>query len=81
MRKNKIQDAVKKDYLVRTRSDIDTYEAKVNDKARSLAAFESGALVVSTDYFKPRNGYKTDYYIVLPGAQPARINPLNGSKK
>jgi hypothetical protein len=81
LRKNEIQDAVKKGYLVRSRSDIDTYEAKVNDKTRAQAAFESGAQVISTDYFKLGNAYKTDYFIVLPGAQAARINPVNGVEK
>ena len=72
-------------HLVRTRSDIDTYEAKINDKTRAQAAFESGAQVVSTDYFKPGNGYKTAYFVALPEGKPARINPVNakgqGGKK
>jgi hypothetical protein len=80
MRQTEIQDAVKKGYLVRTRADIDTYEAKINDKTRAEAAFKSGAQVVSTDFFKPGNFYKTTYVVALPGAKPARINPVNSIK-
>lgn len=71
-----ISEAVKEGYLVRTRSDIETYEAKVNDMTRANAAFESGAQVVSTDFYQPGNTYGTNYVIKLPGSNPARINPL-----
>ncbi len=79
IRKNEIMEHVKNGYLVRSRTDIDTYEAKVNDRTRSVAAFESGAQVLSTDYFKPGNAYGTDYYITLPGNNPVRINPVNSN--
>jgi len=75
-RKAEIEEAVKMGYLVRTRADIDTYEAKINDKKRATAAFNSGAQVVSTDYFKPGNAYGTEYFVELPSGKPARINPL-----
>ena len=78
MRKEDIQKAVEKGYLVRTRSDIECYEAKVNDKTRANAAFESGAQVISTDFFKPGNSFKTDYYIQIPNKKPVRVNPVNG---
>jgi hypothetical protein len=76
VRKDDIQQAVKKGYLVRTRADIDTYEAKMNDHTRAKAAFKSGAQVVSTDYFKPGNFYATEYYVSMPNGKPVRINPL-----
>ncbi|WP_020533239.1 Ca2+-dependent phosphoinositide-specific phospholipase C [Flexithrix dorotheae] len=81
MRKEEIKAAVKKGYLVRTRSDIETYEAKVNDMSRAKAAFESGAQVISTDFFKPGNNYGTDYFVQLPNEKPVRINPVNGNSK
>ena len=71
-----ISEAVKEGYLVRTRSDIETYEAKVNDMRRANAAFESGAQVVSTDFYQPGNAYGTNYVVKLPGSNPARMNPL-----
>ena len=76
MRKTEIQDYVKKGYLVRTRADIDTYEAKVNDLSRAKAAFESGAQVVSTDFFRKGNAYGTDYVVKLPSNGVARISPV-----
>ncbi|MDP9959222.1 Ca2+-dependent phosphoinositide-specific phospholipase C [Chryseobacterium lathyri] len=80
VRQNEIQKLVKEGYLVRTRSDIETYEAKVNDRTREKAAFSSGAQIVSTDFFKKGNTYGTDYYVTLPGGETARCNPINSSK-
>ncbi|SHK13727.1 Ca2+-dependent phosphoinositide-specific phospholipase C [Chryseobacterium polytrichastri] len=77
VRQNEIQKSVKEGYLVRTRSDIETYEAKVNDRTREKAAFSSGAQIVSTDFFKKGNTYGTDYYVTLPGGETARCNPEN----
>jgi len=78
MRQEDIQQAVEAGYLVRSRADIDCYEAKVNDTTRAQAAFMSGAQVISTDFFKPGNVFGTDYYITLPNKQPIRVNPVNG---
>lgn len=78
MRKESIQEQVKQGYIVRSRSDIETYEAKVNDMSRAKAAFESGAQVISTDFFRPGNPYGTDYVVELPGGGDVRCNPVNG---
>ncbi|WP_306622204.1 Ca2+-dependent phosphoinositide-specific phospholipase C [Chryseobacterium ginsenosidimutans] len=77
VRQNEIQKLVKEGYLVRTRSDIETYEAKVNDRTREKAAFSSGAQVVSTDFFRKGNTYGTGYYVTMPGGETARCNPVN----
>jgi len=77
MREADIQQRVKEGYLVRTRSDIETYEAKVNDHHRTEAAFRSGAQVVSTDFFRPGNAYGTDYVVSLPGGEAVRCNPVS----
>lgn len=76
-RLEEIKAYVKQGYLVRTRSDIETYEAKVNDHTRAEAAFSSGAQVISTDFFRKGNTYHTDYFVELPGGNPARLNPIN----
>lgn len=76
VRQNEIQKAVKAGYLVRTRSDIDTYEAKVNDPSRAKAAFDSGAQVVSTDFFQDGNPYGTPYVVRLPGGAEYRCSPV-----
>lgn len=82
MREDEIKKLVEKGYLVRTRSDIETYEAKINDYKRAEAAFRSGAQIVSTDYFRPGNNYGTDYFVKLPnGKKAARCNPINAKDK
>jgi len=79
VRKDEIIEYVNKGYLVRSQTDIETYEAKVNDKKRAVAAFQSGAQVLFVDYFKPGNVYGTDYYITLPGNKPVMVNPVNSN--
>jgi len=74
-----IQARVREGYLVRTRSDIETYEAKVNDTRRMKAAFASGAQIVSTDFYREPNLYSTPYVVKLPGDDDYRCNPVNAS--
>jgi len=80
VREEEIRDAVSKGYLVRSRADIDCYEAKVNDKTRAQMAFASGAQVVSTDFFRPGNAFGTEYYVTLPSDKPVRANPVNADR-
>lgn len=70
-----IQDLVKKGYLVRTRADSSTIEARANDYRRQDLAFRSGAQYVVSDYLKadPR---RSSYVTRLPILDPARCNPL-----
>jgi len=77
VRAAEIKELVRKGYLVRTRSDIETYEAKINDLSRAEAAFASGSQIVSTDFYKPGNVYGTDYVVELPGGGDWRCNPVN----
>ncbi|WP_448662592.1 Ca2+-dependent phosphoinositide-specific phospholipase C [Sphingomonas sp. CJ20] len=70
-----IRAAVAQGYLVRTRSDIETYEAKTNDPTRANTAFASGAQIVSTDFEHPGNAYGTPYVVRLPGTGAARRSP------
>ncbi|MDE8652025.1 Ca2+-dependent phosphoinositide-specific phospholipase C [Novosphingobium album (ex Liu et al. 2023)] len=67
-----IRDQVARGYLVRSRADIETWEAKANDMTRANAAFASGAQIVSTDFEQPGNGYGTSYVVRLPGGDVAR---------
>jgi hypothetical protein len=76
IRAKDIAQYVRDGYIVRTRSDIETYEAKVVDYSRAEAAFDSGAQVVSTDFERPGNAYGTDYVVKLPGGGAARCNPV-----
>ncbi len=76
----RIQQLVDDGYVVRTRADADTTEARVGDTSARDAAFESGAQWVSTDY--PVASYAepfgTGYVVEIPGGTVARCNPVNG---
>lgn len=63
--KSRIQELVKKGYLVRTRADADTEEARSGDHSRFEAAKESGAQFISTDYYLPDPRFGTGYQIQL----------------
>jgi hypothetical protein len=68
---------VKQGFLVRTRADADTHEARTGDTHRRDAALASGAQIVSTDYpaFEPSRW--TGYKVALPGGVAARCDPVN----
>jgi len=40
-------------FIVRTRSDAGTMDARTNDQTRKIAAIKSGAQIISTDYYRP----------------------------
>jgi len=77
VRQKEIAQYVREGYLVRTRSDIETFEAKMNDMTRAEAAFASGAQIVTTDFYRPGNAYGTGYVVRLPGGGAWRCNPVN----
>jgi Phosphoinositide phospholipase C, Ca2+-dependent len=58
-------------YIVRTRADADTWEARSGDSTRLQAALSSGAQLISTDYYRAdrRAGQKgwSHYRAALPG--------------
>jgi hypothetical protein len=72
-----IQSLVAQGYVVRTRTDADTWEARANDTSTRDAALASGAQWVSTDYVVPGRAYGTPYFVEIPGGTPARCNPIN----
>jgi hypothetical protein len=72
-----IQDLVRRGYIVRTRADADTLEARFGVTGRRDAALESGAQFVSTDYPVPDPDFGTGYFVEIPDGAPARCNPLN----
>lgn len=69
-----IRRLVSEGFLIRTRADADTVEARSGDTVRREAALASGAHYISTDYYVPRTEW-SDYVVVLPGESPARCNP------
>ena len=71
----RIAKAVRAGFIVRTRADADTVEARTNDRTRQVAAFASGAQYVSTDYMTPDARLST-YETHLPGGGVARHSPV-----
>lgn len=61
-------------YMVRTRADADTREARRNDTGRRDVAFASSAQYVSTDYMVPDVRFSA-YRVTLPDAAVARCSP------
>lgn len=72
----RIQRLVRAGYIVRTRADADTREARLGDTRRRDAAWASGAQLVSTDYYRPDPRFGTDYQVGVPGGGVARCDPL-----
>jgi hypothetical protein len=68
---------VRKGYLVRTRTDADTKQARTNDTSRREIALASGAQLLSTDYPASEPSQWTGYSVSLPGGAVARCNPVN----
>jgi hypothetical protein len=64
-------------YLVRTRADADTAEARTGDTTQRDAAIASGAHFVSTDYPVENPDFGTGYRVEIPNGSPARCNPIN----
>lgn len=78
----KIREWVKQGFIVRTRSDADTKEARDNDHARQQAAIDSGAQAVSTDYYPgaPTRSWSKGFTVTLPGGVMERCNPVTRAK-
>lgn len=76
----RIADDVKKGFLVRTRADADTAEARVNDTSRRDKALVSGAQYVSTDYMHPDTRFGP-YQARMPVGVIAACNPLRGPER
>ncbi|OMP75601.1 phosphatidylinositol-specific phospholipase C1-like protein [[Flexibacter] sp. ATCC 35208] len=58
-----IKQMVAKGYIVRTRADADTKEARTNDYTRYKAACESGAQIITTDYYQKSTLFPSDYIV------------------
>jgi hypothetical protein len=68
---------VKEGYLVRTRTDEGTEQARTNDTTRRDLALSSGAQILSTDYPASEPSSWTKYFVGLPNGLVVRCNPVN----
>jgi len=75
--KEAIDALVKQGYLVRTRTDEGTEQARTNDRTRLDRALSSGAQMLSTDYPPAEPSQWTSFVVQLPGGVVARCNPVN----
>lgn len=76
-----IKEIVGDGFIVRTRSDVPVKQAKTNDYTRFIKAKQSGAQMISTDFYKPDNRAITsekwsDYCVIFDGDTTVRLNPL-----
>lgn len=74
---DRIRSLVEDGFVVRTRADADTVQARTGDTTMRDAALASGAHYVSTDYAWGEDRFGTGYVVDLPGDTPARCNPVN----
>jgi hypothetical protein len=73
---DRITDLVRRGYLVRTRADADTVQARSGDTEMRDAAFASGAQFVSTDYIEDDPVFPATFEVRFPGGGLARCNPV-----
>lgn len=86
-REEQIKAEVASGYIVRSRSDADTRQARnPADYSDRDAAFRSGAQIISTDYYRsdPRSAIDTntiwsDFKVEFPGGDIVRWNPISGA--
>ncbi|HEU4554647.1 MAG TPA: phosphatidylinositol-specific phospholipase C1-like protein [Chitinophaga sp.] len=74
-----IKDLVAKGYIIRTRADADTKAARLNDKTDFIAACNSGAQIITTDYYRKSTHFKSAYVVSFAGNRYLRVNPVFGS--
>jgi hypothetical protein len=73
----RIRDLVAAGYMVRTRADEETEQAREGDWSLQEAAFASGGQFVSTDYVVPNEDFGTGYFAAVPDGYVARCNPIS----
>lgn len=76
--KEKIKELVKQGYIIRTRSDAETWEARNNDYTDMNNAFESGAQITSTDFYKADLRFST-FQVKFPKGEVGRKDIINST--
>jgi hypothetical protein len=72
---------VRAGFLVRTRADSDTVQARSNDVAHRDIALRSGAQMVSTDYLWPDPRLPGGFAVRLPDHAATLCNPVRAANK
>ncbi len=74
--KAEIDALARQGYLIRTRTDDGTEEARTKDFTRANIALSSGAQMLSTDYPSSEPSRWTGFFVGLPHGLVARCNPV-----
>lgn len=69
-----IREALRRNYIVRTRADSSPATAMANDTRQRDAALASGAQIVTTDFPAPVDGMP--YAVTIPSGTPSRCSPV-----
>lgn len=77
---DRIRAAVRQGFIVRTRADADTREARATDVTRRSAAFASGAQYISTDYLWADPRFPA-YEVRMTGGVAAGCNPVRVARR
>jgi len=72
---DRIRAMVAKGYMVRTRADADTREARENDRSGFTAACSSGAQIITTGYYYKSTFFPSDYSVSFEGGTYVRRMP------
>ena len=84
-RSPQIQQRVKEGYIVRTRSDEGTLQARAGNYTDMNLGFNSWAQIVSTDYYKPDarapSRKWSKYQVQFPGGVMARVDSISAGVK
>ncbi len=70
-----IKELVAKGYLVRTRADAGTKEARHGDYTKFKKAISSGAQIITTDYYVPSQLFESTYKVQFEDGTYERIKP------
>ncbi|SDM46451.1 Phosphoinositide phospholipase C, Ca2+-dependent [Catalinimonas alkaloidigena] len=71
-----LPDLVRRGYIIRTRADADTRQARTNDYSHFRAAADSGAQIITTDYYQESSFFDSPYRVAFEGGVYVRPNPL-----
>ena len=71
---------VQRGYLVRTRADSGTHEARAGDFSRFEAAKKSGAQIISTDYYLADWRLNPAYRVRFSNGRLIRANPISNKR-
>ena len=74
-----ISSLVSQGYIIRTRADAGTKEARANDYSHFEAAKKSGAQIITTDYYLPSRFFDSNYHISFKNKGYVRKNPVNAT--